>query len=212
MTDPFASVQVVAAQLPFHLDETDKANAAFVRWRETNDLKAKRTVDLWTYCFIRRYYLVKAAKDTSMRSADVEALIEKVYARVEKSRASIRDATRYAGWTSVVCRNMFLNYVRRRRDVVSADDGILDTLKAESFESHHESMLLLQTLLAAIGRLPQFLQQVARFRLVEQWSYEEISKALDKPIPNIRAYVNKACKRLRKDPYLVTFFDRYAPP
>lgn len=212
MAEPFASVQLVAAQLPFHLDETDKANAAFMQWHETKDPKAKRTVDLWTYCFIRRYYLAKAAKDKAMRTTDVEELVEKVYARVEKSRGTIRDAARYASWTSVVCRNMFLNYIRRRRDMVSVDEGLVHTLEADSFETHYEAMLLIQTLIAAIGRLPGFLQQVARFRLVEQWSYEDISKALDKPIPNIRSYVNKACKRLRQDPYLVTFFDRYAPP
>ena len=67
-----SSFDAVARHLPFHLNETGRANEAFLRWQTENDLAARRIVDLWTYCFIRRYFAVKFVQNPAYRAADLD--------------------------------------------------------------------------------------------------------------------------------------------
>jgi len=88
---------------------------SFRQWQTQADDEAGYHVDLWTYCFIRRYFLVKFAREAYGGPADLEALIEKAYRKVQSRRHTVADTARYASWVSVVCKNTFLNYLRGRR-------------------------------------------------------------------------------------------------
>ena len=57
----------------------------------------------------------------------------------------------------------------------------------------------------AIDRLPNFLQEVARLYFTQQRKYDEIGQITGKPVPTIRAYVNKAVKRFRQDRVLLAY-------
>ncbi|HKL88843.1 MAG TPA: hypothetical protein VJ884_07535, partial [Salinibacter sp.] len=60
MTDPSSRLRTILDQLPFAVDDSDAANDVFRRWRENGDPEAERLVDMWTYCFVCRYFLAKA--------------------------------------------------------------------------------------------------------------------------------------------------------
>ncbi|HEX7071285.1 MAG TPA: hypothetical protein VF190_10780, partial [Rhodothermales bacterium] len=75
--DFFSSLDRVAAELPFGMHETDLVNAAFEDWLRDGDSCRKRVVDLWTYCFVRRYVIIKFASDRSAPTADMEMVVER---------------------------------------------------------------------------------------------------------------------------------------
>lgn len=191
----FRSLDDLAALLPFELLDTSAANALYVRYSEHGTAHERRLVDVWTYCYIRRYYLVKIIQQSHYSVADLDRLTSKVYQRVLEKREALTSNTRYANWVSVVCKNSYINYLRQQQRT------------PEVFEEEwmpgvtlNDPGLVLQVVLAAIARLPEFLREVARLRLVEEYSYEEIADITGRDLPTLRAYANKAVKRLRVDP------------
>lgn len=167
-------------------------------------------VELWTYCFIRRYYSTKFIQYGMDCVSDVDALVEKAYCKVQQKREGIEDKERYASWVSVVCRNTYLNYVRQRRImVVLEDEGYEDVTQRpeELFEAEVAHKVVCQ----AIERLPPFLQEVARLRLLHDMSYEEIGDVTGRALSIVRSYVSKAYAKLREDTVLLAAIDRDQP-
>ena len=209
VTSPFRSLASVAQHLPFHLNETDKVNRAYRQWRQHDDDQAKYHVDLWTYCFIRRYFLIKFSRDTHFTSpADMDALIERAYLRVQDHQNTVSDSAHYASWVSVLCKNVFLNYLRNLPQAVSVDQEEGPQLQSDSLEALYDAGMLHQGLREAVDRLPEYVREIARYRFIEGYSYQEIGQFIDKPLPVIRSYVNKAVRKLRKDPLFLAYVGR----
>ena len=115
MSVPSSELRTVIDRLPFSVDDTDAANESFRRWRDEEDPKAKRHADLWTYCYVCRYFLGKSARGTFDNPSDADELITRAYRKVQENRDGVRNAARYANWVSVVCKNTLLNYTRRNQ-------------------------------------------------------------------------------------------------
>ncbi len=192
-------------RLPFHLDEVGEANACFAKWREEGRPEDRKVLDLWTYCFIWRSLLVKFSKNTRANPSDFDMVAARAFERIVDRRSSIRDAGKYASWVSVVIRNVFINYVRKRRLNVPFDENATSSLVSEPEEPLTDITVLMQVVESAIRRLPVYLQDVAVLRILEQQSYEEISRRTGKRIEIIRTYMNKAKRRLRGDDRLALF-------
>ncbi len=199
MIPPFAlrNLDSVAAHLPFHLDDIARVNDAFRKWCGGVSEADRRNVDLWTYCYVRRYFLIKFIRNPAHRASDLDALVEATYQKIEKGRGRLGCEDPYASWVSVICKNTFLNYVTRRRKHLSVDDTD-HPVRLVHHESFDQGMILV-AVLEAIDRLPPSLQEVATLRFVEDMSYPEMAEATGKDLPILRAYVNKARKRLQAD-------------
>ena len=209
LTSPFRSLASVAQHLPFHLNETDKVNRAYRRWLRDDDDEAKYHVDLWTYCFIRRYFLIKFSRESLFSSpADMDALIEQAYLKVQDHQTSVTDTGHYASWVSVLCKNAFLNYLRNVHQAVSIDHEEGPQLQSDSLEALYDTGMLHQGLREAVERLPEYLREIARYRFIDGYTYQEIGQRIDKPLPVIRSYVNKAVRKLRKDPLFLAYVGR----
>ncbi len=201
----FQSLERLTAFLPFHIDDSDKVNHSFSQWCTGKSSRDLEIVDLWTYCFTRRYFLIKFVKDPAYHVADFDVLIEEVFKRVERRRADLNADARYASWVSVICKNVYRNYLSRRRRLLSLEDPVQSAARAELREEPHDMGHAYVEAIAAINRLPSSLRDIARMRLIENYSYKEIGAITGRPLPTLRAYVNKALKRLRKDRRLLAF-------
>ncbi len=111
----FESLDELVATLPFHLDDIPSINATYLHWHASGDAHEREVIQLWTYCFIRRYFLVKFIQEASWSAVDLDMLIETAFRKTEAREAQIREPSRYASWVSVVCKNTFRNYLRSRR-------------------------------------------------------------------------------------------------
>lgn len=207
MPDPSSRLRSVLDHLPFSLDDSDAANDAFRRWRENGDPEAERLVDLWTYCFVCRYFLAKSSGDAFDRAATPDELITRAYEKVREKREGVRNPDRYTNWVSVVCKNTFLNYARRDRVADSINEERGPTLQAQESKIPEDGFVR-EAFEDAIERLPDYLQEPARLYFLEDRDFEEISEEIGKEVPTVRTYKHKAVKQLRKDDRLREYVDR----
>ncbi len=203
----FESLDVLIAKLPFHLDDVEAVNDCFVRWREAPSDEDRFTIDLWTYCFIRRYFLIKLVQESSVGPADFDDLVDRTFLKIEASVARIKRPGHYANWVSVVCKNTFLNFLRDRRHAVSLDENPGPQIAAEPSRVYGDVGLLRVAVYGAIGRLPPYLRECVRLRFIDGLTYEEISTKTGFPLPRIRSYINKAMKKFRDDERLLAYLD-----
>jgi len=207
MSTPSSRLRTVTERLPFPVDDSEAANEAFRRWKTDDDPEAGRVVDLWTYCYVCRYFLSKAAGDAFDRAAAPDRLITRTFEKVRDKRDSVRDPDHYASWVSVVCKNTFLNHTRRDRRPQSIDEEHGPTLKADKTSATREIGFVRESLEAAIENLPDYLQEPARLYFLEDRDFDEISEAVGKPVPTIRTYKHKALQKLREDETLREYVD-----
>jgi DNA-directed RNA polymerase specialized sigma24 family protein len=173
-------------------------NEAFQCWVSTHQVDAKQNVDLWTYCYVRRYYLLKFVREAAFQSSDFDELVTTTYRKIERFVAQVEQPDRYAQWVSKICKNTFINYGRAGRRLVALD-GAAYGFAEETTVTGIDTALWYKELAGAVGRLPEFLQSVAMLRFVERRSYEEIERVTGKPLPVIRSYTSKALARFRQD-------------
>jgi len=203
------TLETVAARLPFDIDESHRVNEAFAAYMHADRIEDKRLIDLWTYCYVRRYFLIKFIKEARFRASELEHLVERTYRKIEQSRGAIKHHDRYAQWVSVVCRNTFVNFVARRKKVIGLEPKHdIAELPGEAGDTDVNAAAVHTSLLLAITHLPPFLQATARMRFVENLSNEEIARIIGKRSATVRAYVHKICSRFRKNEDLQAWADR----
>lgn len=208
MSTPTSELRTIIERLPFSVDDTAAANDAFGRWRNGGDPAAERIVDMWTYCYICRYFMSKSSQGAFDHASDTDELTTRAYRKVLDNRGEVRNPDRYANWVSVICKNTFLNYTRRDQFSESIEEEEGPTLTAEKRQSVAEVGFVREALDEAIDRLPQYLQKPARLYFLEDREFEEISDAVDKPVATVRTYKHKAVKQLRTDERLQEYVDR----
>lgn len=197
------SLSEVAARLPFHIDDYARINEAFARWRDTGHDDELETVELWIYCYTRRYFLAKFLNDRPAQPVELDAVVDQAFGRVHRNLETIEQPDRFANWVSVICKNTYLNFRRARREHLALDERgepaeePAEEASAGAGLDRYTTRLIVGQ---AILRLPPSLQEVARMRFLEGRSYEAISEATGRPIPSLRSYVNKSLMRLREDP------------
>lgn len=208
----FVALEQIAARLPFHLNDTDQVNETFHRWRQQGHAADREIVEIWTYCFTRRYFLIKFTRDNTAGSAsDLDRLVEKAYERAHVHQQDVQDDMKYAQWVSVICRNAYLNHRRKQRPLISIDQENGPKLLADDGQATHDIGILAEGTQQAIARLPDYLQDVAHMRLLQELPYTEIAHRVDKSLPIVRAYVHKAIVKIREDPVFLVFVGRSDP-
>lgn len=185
-------------RLPFDLDDTARLNAVFERWIRTQEPADREVLDVWTYCYTWRYFLSKAARDSLRRPSDIDALTAQAFQRACCTWGDVGGVHRYANWVSVVCRNTYVNYANRGREMESIDEAYREVV-TEPAPTYDDEPVVRRVLLAAINRLPPYLQDTARLFFVEQHTFETISAMLEKPVDTVRTYKSRALGALRQD-------------
>ena len=195
------SLDRAAQHLPFHVDDYDRASEAYVAAR-AGDPKARRTAELWAFCYVRRYFLAKFVRDRSYPVVDLDVLVGKAYGRVMDRWDRIKDPERFAAYLSVLCRHQYIDYLRARRpdDYLEEAEHVHPAADPVDEAAVHDRPLAQRTLVRAIERLPDSLREVARLRLLENRSYDHVEAATGYAVPTARAYVHKALQKLRHDP------------
>ena len=196
----FSTITEVADLLPFHLDDTQQVNDTFTRWRQDKTEADKRLVDIWTYCYVYRYFLVKFSASEAHRYLAFDRLVATAFADVLRNLRRVRRPDCYAGWVSTICRNTFVNHLRAQRNMVSLEHDVSEpALEVPALPVACDASVLHHSICKAIESLPDFLRDVARMRLLENCSYGVIQEATGKPLPTLRTYVNRALDHLRQN-------------
>lgn len=209
MGSQFAHIDQLARQLPFGLDDAAAVNDAFNRWYRHPEPN-RRTLDLWTYCFVYRYFTLKYVQRSIPNVADFDEIVGATMMKITESRGRLDEGALYANWVSKVCRNNFLNYARRAgKSAVYMDVRAQESLVSESESPVRDYVLLRRELAAAIERLPEYLREPARMRYLQQMDYDDMSAVGGHAVPTLRAYCHKAFQKLKEDHVLHAFFEKW---
>ncbi len=202
---PFDALHALLRNLPFGIDDIAQVNDRYLAWYTQRRDTDARVVDLWTYCYVWRYLLIKFTKNEALNEVDMDVLLARIYETVVDRRGMLRHRDRYASWVSVVCHHQFVNYLRARRLELVRDYGKDEEPIVEATDTCTDVFVLYHELDAAIARLPDYLRLIAELRVMHDRSYEDISFLTDKSVVVVRSYVNKALLRLRNDAHFACF-------
>lgn len=199
------TLYAVAAKLPFHLDDIARVNDTFVRLQRHPNADDRDAVELWTYCYIYRYFLIKCATARRTSPLPLDELVTRAFSDMQRHRNSVRQPDRYAHWVSKLCRNTYINHLRGRRSYVELrEEGTGLRVVDVKIEAGHDESLLHEMVRDAVERLPDYLRDVARMRFLEDRPYSEIQEVTGKPLDVLRSYANKSLNHLRRHTALQT--------
>ncbi|MFW5955423.1 MAG: RNA polymerase sigma factor [Rhodothermales bacterium] len=210
MSSLLERVDQLSRRLPFPLDDSAAVNELFAQWCQYKSERDRANLDLWSYCFIYRYFTWKYLQKVGGSLSDFELQISGAYRKVIEHRGRLECAARYASWVSVICKNTFLNFVRSRPDVVYLEERLTGNLVSEASSQTHRGETARAELAAAVERLPAYLREVATLRFLLNLDYEEISGATGHATPTLRAYCHKSMTKLAEDPQLREYFEKWS--
>lgn len=197
-------IKEIQRQLPFTLLDVDAAQDAFLDWKTAPNRRKLSVVFSWAYCYIYRYFIIKFTANPSFSDADFERLINAAFRRLQQSLEAGTRIDRLPQWISVVCKNLYRNFLRdyQPRITVSASEVDLEDEDALAADVYLDAPRVAKQVREAVDRLPEYLRQVTHDRFIHNLSYEEIGERHNKPTPLIRSYIHKALQKLRDDPNL----------
>lgn len=196
--------------LPFAVDDFDAARGAYARWRKTGADADRKTAQLWAYCYVVWYFTGKFAHERAAGPSDFDRVVERACRRIFRSMLEVRHADRFPQFVSVVCRNLLNTYRERRRDSVEVDDATA-AVPPDALDAFDRPAVW-DAIEQALEALPPSVREVARMRLLEHKTYDEIAEATGHPLATARTYYSKAIARLRDHPALREVYYGEPPP
>lgn len=182
---------------------------------------AAGNADAWRTVVERYRPLVcAAARRVVSGQADVEEAAQRTWLALWRNAGAVREAARLPGWLGVTARREALAMVRRRREVLVADIGVLDHVSrspvaqastspigssassAGAFTAQDCSVLVERAeraryLRLAVERLPERQRLLMRALLADRTSYDELSRTLNIPRGSIGPMRARALRSLR---------------
>ncbi len=107
MTSP--PLDTITALLPFHLDDTAEVNATFRRWKQHHAAADKYLIDIWTYCFIYRFFLARHTASDGDTPSGFDEFFTIVWTLLHQNLGRVCQVG-YANWVAVICRNTFASF------------------------------------------------------------------------------------------------------
>jgi RNA polymerase sigma factor (sigma-70 family) len=200
LQDRIERLGAVAAHLPFALEDYDAANRTFCRWAEHHDDGDLRTLEVWLYCYVHRYVLVRLLRMPHVGGSEADRLVGDVFTHARARFERVADPSRFTHFVCVVCKNAFLNGIRRLYQDVPLDEEEPPAEDAEPTLDESDRALVRHTVDRALEALPEYVRGAARMHLLDGRSYSFIAGATGCPAATVRAYVSRALAHLRNDP------------
>lgn len=204
--DDLRHLDAVARHLPFAVDDYDAANAAFGRWRDGQG--DRRDVDLWAYCYIQRYFIVRFLRERGAPS-DLDQCISHTVERVQRGLERIKDSGKFASYVSVACKHTLLNHRRDRRETAEIPERTLEADEPIVTDGLHARHVIEEVLSEA----PEALREVGRLRVLEAMEYPEIAERTGRALATVRTYAWRAVMYLRENPRIrALYYSDVLPP
>ncbi len=132
-------------------------------------------------------------------SEEVDEVFQKVFMKVHQARRKYRPEYLFAQWLFVIAKTSTLDHFRKQKRQVQTDDiaQFGDIFEAEVSQNHGGVALKGEKELTILEDLPSDQRAAVEKRILEDLSYEEIARQLQKTESNVRKLVSRALKKLR---------------
>jgi len=126
-----------------------------------------------------------------------EDLVQDVFTRILKYRATYQGEDRYIVWMFKIARNAHIDALRRRKEALPLDEQLAEPADAEPLpedrlEREQDSALVSK----ALGLLPPRKQEILVLSRFQHMKYREIAELLDCPVGTVKAMIHRAVAEL----------------
>lgn len=137
------------------------------------------------------YYILKNEQDAL--DASQEALI-----RIYKKIDTYQEKAKFSTWVQRIVTNICIDHCRRRKESTSIDEHDIPLQDKADVEGEVELAYLAKDVREAINLLPDQHRTVIVLRYIQDFSYAEISEALQLPINTVKSHLFRARQHLQK--------------
>jgi RNA polymerase sigma-70 factor, ECF subfamily len=151
--------------------------------------------------------VARFALSLTRNRAEADDLVQETYLRALRGWHTFRPGSDARRWLFTICRNTFVQFRRRRRDLVESDDGDLDAMPAilSHVQAVHDGLGELFDQLdvgpaieRAIGELPEPHHTVLVLVDLEGYSYDEAAAVLGVPVGTVRSRLFRARRMIQE--------------
>ncbi|WP_134700119.1 RNA polymerase sigma factor [Ammoniphilus sp. YIM 78166] len=137
------------------------------------------------------YYILKNEQDAM--DAAQEALI-KVYNKID----TFQEKAKFSTWVQRIVTNICIDHCRKRKETMSIDEHELPLQDQTDVEEEVQMTYMAKDIREAINLLPEQHRTVVVMRYIQDYSYNEISEALELPLNTVKSHLFRARQQLQK--------------
>ena len=144
---------------------------------------------------------------TCRNNEDAEEIVQDTFFKAWKSLKKYREKESFKTWLFTIAKNTMIDLLRKKRSFVFSDfsdkndDNKLENILADEAPLPEEILIKIEekrSLEKILEKLPIIYRQLLLLRYQNDFSFQEISKILDKPIDTIRSQHRRALAILRE--------------
>jgi RNA polymerase sigma-70 factor (ECF subfamily) len=129
---------------------------------------------------------------------EVDEVFQKVFLKLHKTRKNYNSQYPLMQWMYVVAKTTLLDHFRlQSRQIETTDTPLEEMNSIEVSQTHTTETLIEGRDMSALEGLTTEQKQAIEMRIVDELSYDEIAKALNKSEVNVRQIISRALKRIR---------------
>jgi RNA polymerase sigma-70 factor (ECF subfamily) len=148
---------------------------------------------LFTYI----YHLVGNREET-------EDILQNVFSKTYRNISHFDTSRKFSSWIYRIAHNEAVNFLKRKskrytvswEDILTSKDKLDSASGEELPEEKMEHQEIAKRIDDAIEKIPAKYQQVLKMRYFQEYSYEEISRKLGKPLNTVGTLINRAKHKL----------------
>ncbi|MGH9487258.1 MAG: RNA polymerase sigma factor [Terriglobales bacterium] len=129
------------------------------------------------------------------KRAGAEDLVQDVFVRILKYRATYRPGSKFTTWMYSIARNARLNYLHQRRGETEWDDAYAPVaLPGDAAQADQEQQILQR----ALARLPEEKREILVLARYQEMNYSDIGALLRCETGTVKVRVHRALRELRE--------------
>lgn len=136
------------------------------------------------------------------RPEEVDEVFQAVFVKLHKSRSGFDPSLSFTAWLFVLVKSVLLDHWRKTlpanewRSALSLEEA-LSSDPSDNAEMALTSSEMPERMEHALQSLPQEQRQIVELRVLDELSFEEISRRIAKSPVNVRQILSRALKRMR---------------
>jgi len=132
--------------------------------------------------------------------ADADDVCQRSFEKAFREIGSYNPSYAFSTWLFTIAQNEAIDHLRRARASVNSvsleTPGVMSISTLSTPEDQYMEDQAVSELLICIERLPDNYREVAKYRFIKDFAYEDISRKLSLPIGTVKTRINRARKML----------------
>lgn len=156
-------------------------------------------------CLIRRYekrLLTYIKRLANLKADEAEDILQETFIKIFYNLNDFDAKLKFSSWAYRITHNTTIDFLRQKKAkyFISLTEVEWQNIKSQiDLQEAIYQKLDSQAIKALINNLEQKYQDVLVLKFLEDYSYEEISDILQKPMGTIAALINRAKKKLKQE-------------